>query len=223
MLDENCLTAALKSVQYERLTHLTYKATWGTRQIEHFLYFSVHGVPKQFVNAHFGFRNPVGELFSVNSIRKYGGEVFKALKHDERTDCLMRFSFHRLGPETRRWSINIAAFSGEELAHVIEASVRERLFPAVCAITGLSELFQALAGDKEPYPWVASNGAIRAAHIVAAGMQLGLEEAKIRAALSARERQIAAPNSGLVEARSYVSDLLNDWTRDYGTHAAPQT
>jgi hypothetical protein len=212
---ENDLAAALKSVQYERVARLAYKATWGSPQVEHFVYFSVNGTPARFLNAHFGFRNPTAESFSVESIRKYGGQVFSALRHDVRTDCLMRFPFHRLRPATRRWSIDMAALSGEEVAHVAEANIRAHLFPAVRAITGLDELFQVLVGDTEPYPWVASNGAIRAAHIVAVGMQIGLTERVTRAALATHERQIGAPNSGLVDAGSYVSNLINDWTCNY--------
>ena len=151
MLDENVLVTALNAVQYERIAQLIYKANWSTPEVEHFLFFSVHGSPEQFLNAHFGFRNPAAQDFSFRSILKYGGEAFRLLKQDSRTDCFLRFSFHRLQP-TRRWSLHISEFSAPELSRLLEVTIRERLFPAIRAVTGLRELLQVILADQEPYP-----------------------------------------------------------------------
>jgi hypothetical protein len=105
----------------------------------------------------------------------------------------------------------MAALEGGEVAHIVEANIRAHLFPVTHAITGLSELFRSLVANTEPYPWIASNAAIRAAHIVAVAMQLGLDASEIYGALAPHERQIAAPNSGLVDAGPYVGNLISDW------------
>jgi hypothetical protein len=72
-----------------------------------------------------------------------------------------------------------------------------------------------LAADMSYCPWAASNGAIRAAQIVALASQIGLGSTHIRTMLELRKPLIANGVSKISEMRAnptaYLDRLLEDW------------
>jgi hypothetical protein len=141
--------------------------------------------------------------------------MFNALAYDEVTSCTMRLSFGRLTPATLRWSPSIPALSNFELSSSVQAFVRQRLLPVIQGVTTIDALLSLLAEDAEPCPWVASNGAIRAAQIVALAGLSGRNATEVRATLESRERLIARgfmkDSTMRDDPGTYIDRVLTDW------------
>jgi hypothetical protein len=214
MLDEAPLKEMMATIGYRRLRRFTYLRKWQSSEIEHLIYFAVVGPEKEYVTAHFGMRNSIAEAFSVNAIRTYGGEfMFNALRYDPRTSTTMRFSFGRLATDRAGWFVSAPALS--ESASQVGRFIRNRLLPLVLALTTAGELLSLLSQDREPCPWIASNGAIRAAQIVALAALSGLDMREIRQLLMPCQRQI---DQGFMkdsnmkgDPAAYIDRLLSDW------------
>jgi len=211
VFDEIAINETLSDLGYKRMKRFTYRALWSTSGVEHFLYLEFYGTPKHLLTAGFGFRNLSAELFSLRSIRSYGGELYRLIRHDERFDCAMNFSFGRLRSPVRRWSLNTPDFSGSGLAERLKSEIEDVLLPRIQSIRGLSEFHALLLSDVEPFPWVACNGAIRAAQVVAIGRQIGMKATKIRAALRPREQWIRVGLHTACDPEYYIEKVLDDW------------
>jgi hypothetical protein len=207
------IEAVLFDVGYERLGKGVYKACWSTNEVEHFLYVSRDPNRSDVVSGEFGIRNRVAEAFGCNAIHAYGGEIFKLFKCGEPTTCAMNFSFGRLEP--RGWPIRCASFSGKEVGERFLTLITEHLIPTVGHIATLADLLAVLVADMSYCPWSGSNGAVRAAQIVALAGQIGLGAAHVRAMLESRMRLIAHGGSKTSELRtnptSYLDRLFEDW------------
>src|SRR5262245_23789185 len=76
-----------------------YKALWSTNDVEHFIYLSQYLKDgRTRFNPEFGIKNPPAEVFGIDSIRKYGGDLFKNWPHIVTTSYTMGCSFGRLEP-----------------------------------------------------------------------------------------------------------------------------
>lgn len=211
MFDESSINETLSNLGYKRMKRFTYRALWSTPEVEHFLYLQLYGTPKQLLTARFGLRNPPAELFSLRSIRTYGGDLGRLVRHDERFDCFMNFSFGRLTSPVRRWSLHTPDFPGPMLAKRIGSEIEGLLLPSIQGVRGLSEFQAFLISDVEPFPWVACNGAIRAAQVVATGRRIGMEAARIRVALRPRKEWISVGLNRVGDGETYVDKLIEDW------------
>jgi hypothetical protein len=217
MFDQAAIDDAVKNVGYRRRKRLVYEAPWSNPEVEHFISFSLYGRPKEMLTAHFGLRNPCAEIFSTRCIRLYGGDLFRIFRPRWHlsTDCSMSFSFGRLIPAHHHWALNVSRLSRPALTETIESFVAHTLFPFIRDVTDLNRFFAFLMADAEPSPWVATNGAIRAAQIIAVGRQGDYVPDQIRTILEPFKRCILR---GLTEssgkkpdADSYLDKVFGDW------------
>jgi len=216
---ETHLTPALFESGYERVSEGVYKAVWSTVEVEHFVYaFDSSRNPddpngRHTLSGDFGMRNGVAERFSCRAIRTYGGEIFRLFNCAEPTSCAMRFSFARLEPSG--WPVSRPGLSAAEPSERFHAFMTEELVPTIGHVRAVGDLLGLLAADMSHCPWIASNGAIRAAQIVALAGQIGLGAAHIRAMLDSRLRLIAAgvsKTSGMrANPTAYLDRLLEDF------------
>jgi hypothetical protein len=177
---------------YDRVDALTYKARWGTAEVEHFIYFEEGGKTKGLFSGLFGIRNPDAEAFSVDAIRRYGSEFqFKVLmlRYDARTSCTMRFPFHQFTPPL--WDLNISFQSDREIGDAVRHIVVEHVHPSVGNLITADGLLSVLVRDERPCSWAYTSGAIRAAQIVALATKSGLCSRRIRLLLEPRRVNIA--------------------------------
>jgi hypothetical protein len=198
-----------------------YKASWSTEEVEHFIYVSDHRGdltdPKHEgqVFASFGIRNAAAEEFSCNAIHAYGGEVLKLFKCGEATSCAMRFGFERMDPVG--WPIRSRGPPRDAIPEWFRVFITEHLAPTVGHVRTLPDLLGLLIADMSHFPWVSSNGAIRAAQIVALARQTGLGGDHVRAILEPRRQHIAQGGDKRSEVRAnptaYVDKLLDEWDR----------
>ena len=210
-LHDEFLNQTMEALGYQRVRKLIYKATWSSPEVEHFLYLETYGRPKEFLTARFGIRNSRAELFSLNSIKAYGGEIYQLIRHDDRYDCMMNFSFERLNTPIRRWALYMPDYSMPMLMKQLTSEIEERLLPVVRDLDNLHRLFSFLLSDAEPCPWVASNGAARAAQVVSIGHRISIEAREILAGLQPREKWITLSlNQSTYDAVSYINRLLKD-------------
>lgn len=210
-LNEKLLTEALARLGYRRVRRRVYRALWATPEVEHFLYFSTHGTPDEFVTSHFGLRNAAAEAFSIKAIKKYGGALYTVLKHNQEFDCAMRFSLGKLAEWGSRWSLFVPGMDESALFDKISFDVRGRLFPIIKGVTTLDHLVFLLLDDAEPGPWFVTNGAIRAAHIVSAARQIGVTRTQIKEMLRPRWKWIEESLRGGVEPDVYVHKVVEDF------------
>jgi hypothetical protein len=219
--ESKILEKAMSDVGYECVQLDVYKAAWSSPGVEHFIYFSRYGQREEFFRGHCGMRNPRVEDFSVSSIRAYGGEfLYNSLDYDVRTSCTMRFPFDRLTPSEARWSLNRLKMSSVELAATVQDFVKERVSRAVADIVDADRFLSFLAADLEPCPWIVSNGAIRAAQIVALAIRTGIDTAQIGELLKSRESHISR---GFVresmyreKPAAYIDNIVADARRLFG-------
>jgi hypothetical protein len=214
---------------YECVGEGVYRALWSTLDVEHFIYiFGDLGdlddpERRDTLTGDFGIRNQVAEAFSCNAIHAYGGEIFRLFKCAEPTSCAMRFSFARLEPS--RWPIPRRDFLGKEIAERFRGFIAGRLIPTIGRVVTLGDLLGLLVADMSYFPWIGSNGAIRAAQIVALAGQIGLGATNIRAMVESRKSLIARGGSKTSELRAnptgYIDRLLDDWAA--GSSLEPRT
>ncbi|MBV8755037.1 MAG: hypothetical protein JO328_19445 [Hyphomicrobiales bacterium] len=212
MIDEIALTKVLTEIGYSRLKRHVYRANWSTPDVEHLVYFSLYGAPKDFLTADFGLKNMQAEIFAIREITKYGGEVYQGLQYDEQIDTFMRFSLGIFASWGLRESIRVSAMTGAELAKKIRGDMDEKLFPIIRNVRTLNDLLSVLLLDVEPFPWVRCNGAIRAGEVVDLARRLGMNPSEIRTLLKPFSRWIRvnlakAPDP---DPDMYVERLIHD-------------
>ena len=80
MFDEKSITPGLAELGYLHLKKRTYKASWSSTEVEHFLFLSLYGGGNYFV-CEFGIRNPPAER--ATSTRPLGRAAIAAGRCDE--------------------------------------------------------------------------------------------------------------------------------------------
>ncbi len=208
MLKEGLITAALAEVGYAKAKRLTYQASWSTTEVEHFLYLSTYGNPKEYLTVDFGLRNPLAEEFAIECISLFGGEIFRTLQYDRRNDCFMRFSLGKAAAWRPRWSLTLLQMSPASVASKIKTDVSELLLPLVRSVTTAKALLSLLLEDVEPYPWVRINSALRAAQIACLARLAGIESDQIRTLLRSFFDKIAADVGSGADANLYVEAIV---------------
>jgi hypothetical protein len=200
----------LSALGYQPLHDRVYKATWGSPDVEHFLFLG--GTPRG-INAAFGIRNPAAEAFAQQSIVKYGGEMFGRIEHDEQSSCTMRFGFAVCDPF---WARSVRGLFDPALGPTLQRLLREFILPAVGHVTTIDGLIDLLLADQRPCLWSFTNGAIRAAQIISLAGHCGHPAARISAALEARGGFIARGFLNSAPMRKapaeYVRRVLGDWS-----------
>jgi hypothetical protein len=211
MFDEASLINALADVGYRRLKRHTYRADWST-EVEHFLYFQLYGTPADFLAADFGIRTKESERFAIRSIQAYGSEAYQLLRHNERSDCFMRFNLGQLGNWGMRSSLIVSSMSGPKLAAKIKHDIEERLFPVIRNVTSLNALLPLLLTDAEPRPWYRCNGAMRAAIIANVAQAAGITPAEIRKLLAPHLKEISyhLTRGPVPDPGAYVDKVIRD-------------
>jgi hypothetical protein len=197
MLEETRIETTLKELGYRRLKRFFYRGGWSNSDVEHFLYLSVYGKPKDFLTADFGLRNEPAQTFAFNSLRTYGGDIYQLKAQDLDRHWSMRFSLGHLAKWRPRVSLHIPAASAAALAEKIKADIQVYLFPIIRGIIDTNGLLHFLLSDVDSYSWAYSNGALRAAMIVYLAAQDGMNSTQIRAMLAPYSKQISF---GLVKA-----------------------
>lgn len=201
----------LRRYGYELINEGVYRATWSTAEVEHFIYLFNSPKVASCVGADFGIRNLIAEVFSCNVIHAYGGEIFKLFRCAEPTSCAMRFSFTRLERPHRSMSFT----EPHDFVLNLPCFLELHLMPIVRHVTNLSDFFSILTNDFDGFPWAASNGAIRAAQIVAVAGQLGIDHMMVRGTLKSRMSLIAhgGSKSSLIRSNpaTYIEMMLSDW------------
>jgi hypothetical protein len=76
MFDEKSITLGLAELGYLRLKKRTYKASWSSAEVEHFLFFSLYGAGNYFV-CYFGIRNPPLNGSQSSASSRSAGYFFK--------------------------------------------------------------------------------------------------------------------------------------------------
>jgi hypothetical protein len=198
---------------FKRVQQYVYKAPWSTQEIGHFVYLGEGLKRTDVLVGNFGIRNDLAEIFSCNAIHTYGGELFKSFKCAEPASCMIRFDFSRIEPA--RWPMLVSSLSESEVGECVRDFIRERLIPTVGQTTTLGKFLSLLTSDTSCCPWLASNGAIRAAQIAALAGQIGLGADHVRGLLEPRKSLIAHGVSKTSEMRAnptaYVDRILDDW------------
>jgi hypothetical protein len=210
---ETAVAPVMLQEGYEKVDGLTYKARWGTSDVEHFIYFEEGGKTTGLFSGLFGIKNSDAEAFSVDAIRRYSSEFhFKVLRYDQHTTCTMRFPFHQFTPPL--WSLHVSLQSDRDIGAAVRRIVVEHVHPAVSDVTSADELLSILVRDERPCSWVYTSGAIRAAQIVTLASRGGFCSKRIRQLLEPRIRFIANgfPKTSPMRANpaAYLEGLLAD-------------
>ncbi len=207
---EQLLTPALLEAGYDHLGNLVYKDVHGSGGIERFIYmlYNLRGLNE--LSGAIGIRNDPAEKFSCETIRKYGGLLFQQFRP---TTCINSVHFAKLNDAG--WPVRLSNFTTEQSLRFLQDFLAREIVPTIGRVNNLDEFLELLVADKSYYPWPGSNGAIRAAQVVAVAGQIGLKEDFVRTMLEPRLQLIAAGLSKTSEMRAnpkaYVERILDDW------------
>jgi hypothetical protein len=180
MFDEKSITPGLSELGYRRLKRLTYKASWSSIDVEHFLFASLYGGGNYF-RCEFGIRNPGAEQFGLECLKLFGGPLFHDVRFDPRYGC-SRFPLGKWAGWSG-WSLTISALSEAAFADKVKGDIEHLLFPVIRSILSPADLFSLLIKDVEPCRWIMGNGATRAAEVVYLGRRLGVTTSELRSML----------------------------------------
>ena len=205
---KRAIEQSLVSLQYVPVGDFSYKSLWGEKNVEHFLYFSAYGAPKQFLSADFGLRNREAEQFSVDLIKEIGGKLYRTWRHNAKRDCSMRFPFGKLAGWAPRWSIDVLRISERELGDRIQTDITRFLFPLVKHIATTQDLLDVLMLDRDPFRWLHVNSAVRAAQIAFLARRTGTDSREIRLILLPFEAEIAAALPKSVVVKDFIEELV---------------
>jgi hypothetical protein len=207
MFDEKPITLGLAELGYRRLKKRTYKASWSSPDVEHFLFSSLHAGRRRF-SCDFGIRNPPAEQFALECVKLYGGPAFQSIRFEPRDGCSMRFSLGGLARWGSLWSLDISDMSEATLADKVTGVVRDLLFPVVRSILAPADLFSLLVKDAEPCPWLGVSGALRAAMIVYLGRGLGIQTGELESLLQPYLREIIGGVQRGVAPAYFLAEIL---------------
>jgi len=207
---EQHVTQALFEAGYEHLGNLIYKYVCGSDVIERFIYIAHNSRGLNELSGTVGVRNGLAETFSCEAIRKYGGQLFQQFSP---ITCINIVNFAKLNDAG--WPLRLSNFTMEQSLRFLQDFIAREIAPTIGRVNGLDEFLELLVADKPFYPWPGSNGAIRAAQVVAVAGQIGLKEEFVRTMLKPRLQIVAAGLSKTSEMRSdpkaYVDRILDDW------------
>jgi hypothetical protein len=207
MFDEKPITLGLAELGYRRLKKRTYKASWSSPDVEHFLFSSLHA-GRRYFSCDFGIRNPPAEQFALECVKLYGGPAFQSIRFEPRDGCSMRFSLGGLARWGTLWSLDISDMSEATLADKVTGVVRDLLFPVVRSILAPADLFSLLVKDAEPCPWLGVSGALRAAMIVHLGRGLGIQTGELESLLQPYLREIIGGVQRGVTPAHFLAEIL---------------
>jgi hypothetical protein len=126
---------------------------------------------------------------------------------------MIRVHFARL--DDSGWPVHLSGLTEEQLPPFLHDFVSREIVSTMGPVNNLDEFLELLVADKPYFPWPGSNGAIRAAQVVAVAGQIGLREEFVRTMLEPRLQLIAAGLPKTSEMRTnpkaYVERILEDW------------
>jgi hypothetical protein len=203
--DTSNLIKTLEGLGYSRFGEGAFQCQ-ELSTVKHRLYFQVFRRDGRFVSVDFGLFHPVAHQFAIDTILKYGASTFKLQPQIiQQTDCFVRFSFWRLNrrSQTYAWPVN----------EVLYANIADGLAtdyePFRRSVPDLSRFLDILSGDAEPCPWLASNGVIRAAELVAVGRILKTATSTLGDLLDRRKAWFAELQDGMM-SDEFIDRLLTD-------------
>jgi hypothetical protein len=186
MFDEKSITPGLSELGYVRLRRLTYKASWSSTDVEHFLFGRLIGGGNRFL-CDFGIRNPGAEQFALECLKLFSG---LGLRDVPRYYCSNRFPLGKWAGWSIRCTLTISAFSEAAFADKVKGDVEHLLLPVVRSILSPADLFSILSKNVEPCSWVTVGGPLRAAQVVYLGRRLGVTTSELRSMLQPYFTQI---------------------------------
>jgi hypothetical protein len=211
MLKEKAITLGLKELGYVRCGKFIYRTGWSTPDVEHYLYFSMYGTPKEFLAGDFGVRNEAAQSFGVKCVRAYGGALYQFVEVDKPMQCYMRFPLGKVAGWYPRWSLTLSTQPEAALVNLVKGAVQDSLLPVIRDVTDLGRLLSLLERDEEPVRWLHVNGAMRAAQIAYLARLLGMGTVEIRSMLRRREGELFAHLKGAaMNSASYIERVIED-------------
>jgi hypothetical protein len=190
MFDEKSLTPGLSELGYVRLKRLTYKASWSSTDVEHFLFATVFAGGNRFL-CDFAIRNPGAEQFALECLKLFSGPRLREFRFNPRYDCSNRFPLGKWAGWSIGWTLTISAFSEAAFADKVKGDVEHLLLPVVRSILSPADLFSILSKNVEPCSWVTvAGGPLRAAQVVYLGRRLGVTTSELRSMLQPYLTQI---------------------------------
>jgi hypothetical protein len=195
---------------YSRVEKLVYRQSRSESEVEHYVYFSFWGSPKQYFTAHYDFFDIAADSFAVKEIKKLAGLAYDSIKFASVAHGSPEYPLGRLAKWEPRDSIYLPSVSVDVLKETITDAIEHKLLPLAQSIQTTQELFNRLIEDSEPMRWYFSNAAIRAAQIVFLSHKLKKPAGNVLDVLLTQSKYIASQLSREIKVKTYIDQLLID-------------
>jgi hypothetical protein len=213
---ERSLALHMASIGFAYVQPSVYEKLPGDNGVRQLIYIFKNPKRDHLLNADFGIRNDRAEEFSCAAIRRFGSKIFEHFQCGGPVDSTMRFSLADLNPEI--WPIAIDGIASSPFIDRFVMFLNEELMSLSRSVGSVEQFLSFLIDDGHFNSWLACNGAVRAAQIVALSSQLGFEHARIRATLEPRKILIASGGGKFSIIRAdpgaYIEELLRGWSKE---------
>jgi hypothetical protein len=208
MINREIIGWTLEALGYVRVRKNVYQAAWSSSEVQHFVYLSLYGTPKEYLVVDFGIRNLKAEQFSLDCIRSFGGIIYQTVRHNMQVDCLMRFSLGMFARWAPRSSLALNQLPSGKVIEILKHDFEQCLFPIIQPILAIEHLFSLLLDDVEPCPWMRVNGGIRIAQVACLGRQLQMSTVELQKTVGAVREKWASAFQQEVAPETYIENVV---------------
>lgn len=174
----NILEPKLADLGYKKVQKLLYRSNHHGPAVERFLEFDLWGGPLNYVSCDFGFANKEAIRFAAECLSLYGGEIYCRLPLTApafNTRCQVG----RFCEWGRRDALGISELGAHKVSDRALSDIEDIILPKADPVSTLEAFANQILADEPWMPWIASNGAMRAAEYIYSARQIGISRAAI--------------------------------------------
>lgn len=157
---KHLIVSTLEQLDYTSLGNLTFKASWNSAPIEHFIFFERYGSGRRFIQADFGIRYLPAQDFAYKYLMETRPTLYQ-VGVQQKHPCYISFSLGALDNWSLRWSLDVLEMSESEIRSRIIHTINEKLLPRIRLINNPEDMLSVLIEDSQFVPWDRTGPTIR--------------------------------------------------------------
>lgn len=204
------LTPALADLGYSRIAKFNFRATWGSRDIEHFLNVQTQYVPPSHLDVSAGLLNSGADQFS-DYAKKYTTPGLRALtRRPGLGEYKLGFSLSFIDAWRGDRLVKLFGVDADDVAATVKDAVASKLMPRFARIKTCADLFDLLSKDEEPLRWFRCNALQRIAQLAYLGKKLGYSDPDIETVVTPHFHRLKYVLDPSIAPQAYLASVIAD-------------